>query len=57
MTENIAVAKADAAGDRVRAVNATSAIQPRWAHAICSETAIRFAPDWRSLLAASRAHH
>lgn len=56
MTENIAIAKADAASDWVRAVNAAQASQPRRAHSLCSETAIRSVSDWRYLLAASRTH-
>lgn len=54
MTDPVVIAKADAAAAWVRAVDASPVIQPRWAYALCSETAIRSAPGWRQLLAASR---
>ena len=56
MTDEVVIAKADAAGEWVRAVNATPVIQPRWAYALCSETAVRSASGWRDLLAAARTH-
>lgn len=54
MTDTVVIAKADAAAEWVRSVNASPVIQPRWAYAMSSETAIRSAAGWRDLLAASR---
>lgn len=54
MTDAVVVAKAEAAGQWVRTVNAAPAIGPHWAYALVSETAIRTAAGWRPLLAAAR---
>ncbi|MGE9781967.1 DEAD/DEAH box helicase [Janibacter sp. G368] len=54
MTDAIVVAKADAASQWVRTVNASPAVGPHWAYALVSETAIRSAAGWRQLLAAAR---
>lgn len=56
MNDPVVLAKADAAAEWVRAVNASPVIQPRWAYALASETAVRSATSWRQLLAASRVH-
>ena len=54
MTDAVVVAKADAASQWVRTVNASPAVGPHWAYALVSETAIRSAAGWRQLLAAAR---
>lgn len=56
MNDPVVLSKADAAAEWVRAVNASPVIQPRWAYALASETAVRSATSWRQLLAASRVH-
>lgn len=56
MNDQVVLDKESAAAGWVRAVNADPAIQPQWAYALCSETAIRSAANWRMLLAAARVH-
>ncbi|MDP3890498.1 DEAD/DEAH box helicase [Nocardioides sp.] len=54
MTDPVVIAKADAAAEWVRTVNASPVIQTRWAYALASETAIKSASGWSQLLAGSR---
>lgn len=53
MTDDLVLAKRDAAVEWVGAVNGSDAVQQRWGYVLASETAIGNASDWRSLLAAS----
>lgn len=54
MTDVVVIAKADAAAEWVRTVNASPVIQTRWAYALVSETAVKNASGWAQLLAAGR---
>jgi type III restriction enzyme len=54
MTDPVVLAKADAAGEWTRAVNASPVIASQWAYVLLSETTVKAATDWRQLLAAGR---
>jgi type III restriction enzyme len=54
MTNPLVLAKADAADNWVRAVNANTVVSQRWGYMLCSENVISASTSWQALKAGAR---